>query len=241
MSTVRKGTALVTGGARRIGLDIAIQLSLLGFRVALRYNKSKTEALQAQKDIVAIGGSCELFSCDLNDPKETGGLIKTVRKQFPDLQLLINNASVFERASLTDFTSESFDKHMSVNLKAPMILIKDFAKICKAGHIINIIDTNYVKNQTSHLTYLLSKKGLADITKIAALELAPDIRVNAIAPGYILPPEDVGRLSMGTRTKSIPLQAQGDITSATRTIEFLVSNPYVTGQTIFIDGGEHLV
>src|SRR3989338_8191361 len=184
-----RDAVLITGAAKRIGKSIALLLAVLGFDVAVYYNRSKKEALQTAGEIESYGVRCELFSCDLSSEKNVRPLVSAVLKKFPNLSLLINSASIFEKSSLTD--SRAFDRHFRVNFKTPYILSSEFAKICKQGQIINILDTHITQNKSAFAAYLLSKKSLADFTKLAAVEFAPHIRVNAIAPGLILPPKGV--------------------------------------------------
>lgn len=119
-------------------------------------------------------------------------------------------------------------------------MTQEFAKVCKKGHVINMIDTNIVKNKTQHLTYLLSKKALLELTKLSAIELAPRIRVNGIAPGLILAPTGKGEGHLLARAKNVPLKKQGSPENIVQSVQFLIENTYLTGQIIFNDGGEHL-
>ncbi len=235
------GTALITGGSKRIGQAICLKLSQLGFSIALHYQHSKVDAKKTAQLIKDQDGQCKIFSANLLNEKQVSSLIYKVNQTFPNLNLLINNASIFEKSNLKTATVDSFNKHFAIHLKAPFILTQSFAKICKKGQIINILDTNIVRNGSENFTYLLSKKALADFTKMAALELAPDIRVNAIAPGFILPPTDQTKINLKQRIAKIPLRQQGNIEQIAQTIEFLIKNFYLTGQIIFNDGGEHLI
>ncbi len=225
-----KGTALVTGGAKRIGEGLAFKLAEMGFKIALHCNSSLTAAQDVAKRIQEKKGVCEIFPCDLNDEYAVQTLISTVRKQFPGLNLLMNNASVFEKSDIKTYDLENLKRNFTINLFTPYILTAEFARHCKKGHIINILDTHITKNRTAHFDYLLSKKTLAELTNMSAVALAPDIRVNAIAPGLILPPAG----------KNVPLMRKGNVEDITRAMEFLIKNNYLTGQIIFCDGGEHL-
>ena len=130
---------------------------------------------------------------------------------------------------------------MAVHVKAPYILTQEFARLCKAGSIINILDTHITENRTAHFDYLLSKKTLAAFTQQAAVSLAPKIRVNAIAPGLILPPVAEKADYLNRLAKKIPLKRKGNIENITHAVQFLAKNNYITGQVLFIDGGEHLI
>ena len=236
-----QGAALVTGGAKRIGKAICLSLSSMGYKIALHYHKSGTEAKRVAKTIWQKGGICELFSCDLSDEHQTIALIPSVLKKFSRLNVLINNASIFEPTTIKSSELIWLDRHFAVNFKAPYVLTAQFARKCQKGHIINILDTHIVDNKTSHANYLLSKKALGELTKLSAVELGPYIRVNGVSPGLIFPPAQARTGYLEKRAKNIPLKKKGDVNQITRSIEFLLNNPYLTGQIIFNDGGEHLM
>ncbi len=233
--------ALITGGAKRIGKEISLLLSALGYDIALHYNHSAAEARQTSLQIQSNGVRCETFRCDLSSEKNVSGLISTVKRKFPNLNLLVNSASIFEKSSLIAGSASALNTHFAANLKAPYILSCQFARACKKGQIINLLDTNISKNKTAYSAYLLSKKSLAEFTKLAAVEFAPNIRVNAIAPGLILPPERKNKDYLERLAKRIPLKRRGHPGQIALTVQFLLENDFVTGQTIFVDGGEHLL
>lgn len=236
-----QGTALVTGAARRIGQAIALELASLGYNVALHYHRSKEEAEAVAAEIRQKEVECELFSCDLSDENQISRLMSKVFRKFSDLNLLVNSASLFERSEFAVKDLKLFNDHFAINLKAPFILSCEFFRLCKKGQIINLLDAHIVKNQTSHVAYLLTKKSLADMTKIAAVAFAPHIRVNGIAPGLILPARGETAESLDRMARNIPLKRKGDISTITQSIKFLIENDYLTGQFIFNDGGEHLI
>jgi len=235
-----KGTVLVTGGAQRIGKAICLALSEYGYKIALHYNRSQKEAEALARQIKKDGGICEIFHCDLADEQKTLSLINTVHKKLSKLNLLINNASIFEKSNLKTANINALTRHFDINFKAPFILSSQFAHLCKKGQIINILDTKISKNRTNYLSYLLSKKSLFELTKLSAIELAPDIRVNGVAPGLILPPTNKKTDYLQRLAENIPLRKKGMVKHITQSIQFLLENDYVTGQVIFEDGGEHL-
>ena len=235
-----QGTALITGAARRIGQAIALEVASLGYNVALHYHHSKEPAEAIAAEIRQKGVECGLFSCDLSDEDQTAQLIAKVFKKFPGLNLLVNSASIFERSKFSLQDLKLFNDHFAVNLKAPFILSSEFFRLCKKGQIINLLDTNIVKNKTSHVAYLLTKKSLSDLTKLAAVEFAPHIRVNGIAPGLILPAKGDTAESLDRMAQNIPLKRKGALGYITQSVRFLIENDYLTGQFIFNDGGEHL-
>ena len=236
-----QGSVLVTGAAKRIGKAICLSLSLRGFNIALHYHHSSNEAKTLSEEIRNNRVQCELFCCDLSNTKQTNELVSKVYKKFSDLNVLINNASIFEPATIKSASHNLLRRHFAVNFDAPFILTSQFAKKCKKGQIINILDTHVAHNTTQHATYLLSKKALGNLTKLSAVEFAPHIRVNAVAPGLILPPEQEDEDYLERLTKRVPLQRKGDVDQIAHAIHFLLSNPYITGETIFVDGGQHLI
>ena len=237
----RKGVALVTGAAKRIGKVISFKLASMGYAIALHCNKSTTDAQATASMIKKMGGTCDIFPCDLSIASETSKLVKQVVKRFGELHILVNNASVFTPSKLVSSTIEDIDQNFAINFKAPYLLTRDFAIQCKSGNIINIVDTNVSRNTTAHFAYLLSKKSLANFTKMAAIELAPTIRVNAIAPGLILPPEGQDQSFLEKRAKDIPMKKKGQPADIAAAVEFILNSPFLTGQIIPIDGGEGLI
>ena len=238
---IQKPTVLVTGAAKRLGQVIALDLAKKGFNIALHYHQSKVDAAKTAQQIYKMGGRCELFSCDLSDSKSTGRLIAEVYKSFPGLNLLINSASIFVPNTFGARDLSLFDAHWDINFKAPYILSCEFARILKKGQIINFIDTNVVKFQSRYQDYLLTKKALAEFTKMAAVSWGPHIRVNGIAPGMILPSVNQQKDDRALRAKKIPLQKVGHPQNILDTVDFLLKNTYLTGQIIAVDGGEQLV
>jgi NAD(P)-dependent dehydrogenase (short-subunit alcohol dehydrogenase family) len=235
-------TILITGGAKRIGKALCLALADQGFHIALHYNRSKSEAEKVADQINKSAGTCRLFACDLSDASQADQLIPDVLQHFPKLDILINNASIYKTSLIQSPDATALLKeHFAVNFEAPYVLTSRFAKACQKGHIINLLDTHIADNTTRHAAYLLSKMALYELTKLAAVELAPHIRVNGIAPGSILPPEKSRAGHLERLAKDIPLRKKGDVKQITQTIDFLLNTPYITGQVIFVDGGEHLV
>ncbi len=235
-----KGAALVTGGARRIGAAIARALAQHGYDVALHYRTSTEPAQRTAREITGLGRRCRLFRCDLNDHDETAALVPSVREQFPRLNVLVNNASVFERATLRDTGRDLFERHFNVHFKAPFFLTQAFAEGCSEGQVINILDTRVRRSDPRHAAYTLSKKALLELTRMAARELGPAIRVNGVAPGMILPPPGGVVDELERRSAGLPLKRVGDTANVVAAVLFLIDNPFVTGECVYVDGGEHL-
>lgn len=239
--TPSQGTALVTGASKRIGKALCLSLAAAGYHIAVHYHHSRDEAENLVHLIRKMGKKAEGFQCNLLNVHEANLLIRQAYKKFPDLNVLINNASLFEKSRLIEGDVDHLEKNLMLHLKTPFILMKDFALNCKKGNIINILDAHIVKNNTSHFSYLLSKKALAHLTQLAAVELAPSIRVNAVAPGLILPPDGENDEYLNRLAKNIPLKKKGDVHQITQCVKFILENTYLTGQIIYNDGGEHLL
>jgi pteridine reductase len=236
-----QGSVLITGGSKRIGKSVAISLAEKGYSIALHYHSSKSEAEEGASEIRKHGVQCRLYPADLSIMENINALIPNVLQDFPDLLLLINNASVFHRAYLMDTDSTLFDRTFTINFKAPFFLSRDFAYYCDHGQIINMLDTKISTSLTSYFAYTLSKKALFEFTKMAAKELGPNIRVNGICPGLILPSREFSRREFEKMGTKIPLKRTGNPSDILSAVHFLMDNTYITGETIFIDGGEHLI
>jgi pteridine reductase len=235
-----KSTAFITGGAKRIGRAIALGLAETEFDIALHYGHSLREAEKVASEIKAKGRQCHLFQCDLNHVKDVMQLIPKVFEIFPNCNLLINNASIFEKARFLDTDPDLLNRHLNINLKAPFFLSREFARYCQEGQIINMLDTKISKEVISYFAYAISKKALHVFTRMAARELAPGIRVNGICPGMILPSKDLSENDFKKLSHKIPIQHHGDVHDVFSAVQFLIENPFVTGDCLYVDGGEHL-
>jgi NAD(P)-dependent dehydrogenase (short-subunit alcohol dehydrogenase family) len=217
-----------------------VYLASLGYDIAVHYNSSKDEARKTADYIKSKDVACELFKADLSYEKDILELVPKAVKKFPGLNLLVNNASVFMRSHIRETSFQLMDRHFNVNFKAPYLLSRDFSANVKNGNIINILDTKAAKDRSIYAAYVLSKKALLEFTRMAALEFAPDIRVNGIAPGLILPPEGENDDYLDNLAKKIPLAKKGSVNNVTQSIRLLIDNDFLTGQVIYCDGGEHL-
>ena len=233
---------IITGGATRIGAAIAKSLADYETSITIHYNKSKTNAIRLKKELETLGSEVYLLKADLNNFKQTQVLLKLAYKKMNGLDCLINNASLFENDNLQNFTDKSFIKHLNVNLKAPAILIQSFKKLLKnsEGNIINIIDQRVEKLTPFFFSYTLSKSSLATITKIAAMKLAPNIRVNGISPGPTLRNSRQSERHFKKQWKSVILKKKVELKSICDGIKFLIKNENITGEIINIDSGQRL-
>jgi NAD(P)-dependent dehydrogenase (short-subunit alcohol dehydrogenase family) len=224
--------ALVTGGAVRIGRAIADALAEAGVEVIVHFQTSEKEAQAFWPNVI---------QADLNDPAQCETLIKQAAEEFGPIDILINNAAVFHKTRLLDADVETVMAELQPNLLAPLALIRGFAKQAKSGHIINLLDRRITSHDTDYVPYMLSKKGLEELTKLAALELAPGIAVNAIAPGAILPPPGKEKDTSWEPAGTIPLDIRPDTDDIADAAMYLLKSKSITGQTLFIDGGQNLL
>lgn len=234
-----KKFALVTGAADRIGKAFALALAHIGYDIFLHYNTSNTKAEETKRLIEKKGRQCILKQANFEEKEEVSRLIPDCQKQG-DIEMVINNASRFVKSDIQTEGTALLEELYSVNFVAPYLLTKQFARHCGRGQLINIIDTKINQYQTEHLDYLLTKKSLEHFTHLSAVQLAPDIRVNGIAPGLVLPPEGESGEYVRERAEEVPLRQSGTLEQLTKTLRFLIDNPFVTGEVIHVDGGEHL-
>ena len=257
--------ALVTGGAVRLGRAIALDLAAAGYDIALHYGHSAPAANETAEAIRALGRDCYPVQQDLTDAEALPTLVARAREALPGLSLLINSASAYQQAPISTTTVALFDQQLAVNLRAPFFLTQAFALQVGQGQVINIIDNKIAFNQFQYAAYLLAKQALADFTRMAAVECAPGLRVNGIAPGVVLhftrmaavefaPGLRVNGIAPGVvlpavtrsaeyiawRVAGIPVQRQGRIEDVTQAVRYLLAATFVTGQILTIDGGESL-
>jgi len=235
--------ALITGSAVRLGREIAHHLANNGWDVALHYRSSSKDVADFEAELKTNFPDQHFytFQADLEDINQVEKLIKQVIKRFCQLDLLINSASIFEPSSFKETSVDSLVRHTHVNLVSPFILMRDFANNASNGQIINIIDTRITKNKSDYLSYSLSKKSLWELTKMAALELAPHFRVNAIAPGAILAPAGKDQHYLEKVADLTPMKTPSGVISILKSIDYIIGNEDLTGQLIFCDGGAQLL
>ena len=232
-------TALVTGGAKRIGKAFALFLAQQGYDIALHYNTAAKERQDTVAEIEKEKARCLPLQADLSQPKEVASIFPQVEKGLGKCSLLLNNVSVFNPVSFMDTTESQFDFDMAVNFRAPFFLSQHFAlQAPEESQIINILDCRLTRVNTSYFVYNLSKQALRHFTLMAAKELAPRIRVNAIAPGPALPSETGDPLEAIIRTT--PLQTASPPATLVSALAYLLEARTITGQVLFVDSGLHL-
>ena len=233
---------IVTGGATRIGAAIAEKLSGPNKQIVIQYNKSKSKAENLKKKIQNYGTKIYLVKGDLSKEKDIIKIIKFSKSKMKFFDCLINNASVFENDKLENFSSLSWEKHISTNLKAPALLSKEFSKNVrgKNNNIINIIDQRVFKLTPYFFSYTLSKTGLYTLTKTSAMSLSPNIRVNGIAPGPTIKNKRQSEKHFKAQWKSTILKKQVDINNICNLIKYFIESDSVTGQILNVDSGQSL-
>lgn len=237
-----KRTALITGASKRIGRAIVEHLAEKGWDVVIHYNNSEKEAseLVARLKQKYPGQFFTSMQANLSDEKEVEKIVPQVISETGKFNLLINNASLFKSGYIHETSIQLFESQVNVNLKAPFILLRDFAMYCKNGMVINFVDTRISNNKSNYAAYSLSKKGLWELTKMAALEFGPAVRINAIAPGLTLPPPGEDEQYLNQLAENIPMKKPGGVEPILKSLDFILENDYITGQLLYADGGENL-
>ena len=236
-------TALVTGGARRIGRAIVEDLAANGFAVAIHANESVDEAEAIARTLTVQGATAAVVVCDLADGAATARLIAAASAAIGPLDLLVNNASLFKPDTVEAFDDELWDRHFAVHVKAPSILARDFVRQLPhgmAGSIVNIIDQRVWNPTPRYYSYTLSKSALWMATRTMAQSFAPQVRVNAIGPGPSLPNERQDDQAFQAQVEGLILRRGPALDEFGRTVRFLFDTPSITGQMIALDGGQHL-
>ncbi|MGB7539054.1 MAG: SDR family oxidoreductase [Anaerolineales bacterium] len=232
--------ALVTGGAVRLGRAIALGLAARGADLALHYNTSEAAANQTAEAVRALGRRCVLIGADLRQIDSPGKLFEAASAHYGRTDILINSAAVFERGTLENTSPDLWEKTLAVNLRAPFFLSQEFAAQSKNGDIIFLADSRVRRPTAEFLAYTLTKSALVTLTRSLAKSLAPRIRVNAVAPGAILPPPDEGEEYLQKLVPRIPLNRPGTAEDIVRGVVYLLEASFVTGEVLHIDGGEYL-
>ncbi|MEE8213462.1 MAG: SDR family oxidoreductase [Alphaproteobacteria bacterium] len=241
--TEQPKNALVTGGAQRIGRAISLGLAGAGYGVCIHHHASAAAAQSLAREIVAQGGRAEAIAADLSKEAETARLIARAGDAIGPLDVLVNNAALFERDEIDTATRESWDRHMEVNLRAPFVLTQAFAGALArgvGGNVVNIVDQRVVNLTPHFLSYTLSKAGLWTLTRTLALALAPGVRVNAVAPGPVLPSPRQSEDAFRRQAEATPLGRAVEPEEVAKGVLFVLEAHALTGQMIALDSGQHL-
>lgn len=243
MVNLKGKTVCITGSARRIGKQLVLAAARNGASIILHYGRSKPQAENTAEEIRKIGAKVTVVQADFSDPR---GTLNTFKKTFQDtknLYALVNNASIFESTNFIDTDLDNWQKHLDINLTVPFLLSQAFHSALndRKGRIINILDWRALRPGKDHFPYIISKAALTALTKSLALALAPQITVNGIALGAILPPSD-GTQHLSSIIEPVPMNRWADMEELIDLFLYLLSAPeYITGEIIHLDGGRHLV
>ena len=230
---------VITGSGRRVGRELAKAFAAKGARIAIHCHRSVREAESLLEELGGTAAGHELFSFDLTD---SGKLESAAPALFADASVLINNASVYVRRTLEEETLSDLAEQMNVNCTAPILLMQYFARFgSRPGAVINLLDQAVCRPDQYSFSYGLSKKTLADATRAAALQLAPEIRVNGLAPGPVLPPAEMPQSKMEKTLRTVPLRRPVSLRDLCSGAIFLAENESVTGTILFIDCGQSLM
>ncbi len=243
--------ALVTGAGRRIGRAIALALGRRGVGVVVHYKSSRDEAEEAAAEIRRLGAEAWTLAADLARPGEIAALLTAVADACGRLDILVNSAASFEARPFLEIGAEDWDRVMAVNLRAPFLCLRHAASLMGASPRpvgepalgVNLADLSGVHPWRGYAHHGVSKAALLHLTRVAARELAPGVRVNAVVPGAILPPPgmDPDGPDWRGRGAKLPLGRTGEPADVARAVLFLAENDYLTGAVLPVDGGEHLL
>jgi pteridine reductase len=235
------GTAFITGAGVRVGSAVARALARAGYDLALHANRS-LEPLEALADeLRGLGRAVALYRADLSDPEAVDALGAAVRKAHPSLDVVVQNAALYERVAFEDVTREQYRRMQAVNLEAPFFLTQALLPSLRAGRqplVVHLTDIGGERAVSHYAHYSVSKAGLVMLTRALAVELAPHVRVNAISPGVVVFPEHYDAAAKQAELQHVPMGREGTVEDVARTVLFLAREaPYITGQVIALDGG----
>jgi pteridine reductase len=239
---IKGKTALVTGAGRRIGRALAVALAEEGVNVVAHDRQAlAAETSKVCDEVVGCGAKSWNVIADLEKPQEYESLVARAIQAAGSLDMVINNASLFQPSSLDDIGFGDVMRHVHVNAWAPFVLSREFARLAGSGKIVNILDTKISGQDREHAAYILSKRMLASLTMMCAVEFAPVVTVNAVAPGLILPPAGKDQAYLDGLAKTVPLERHGSPADVADAVLYLLRSDFVTGQVIYVDGGRHLL
>ena len=233
-------TALVTGAAKRIGLAIALALAEEGMNIVIHYHRSATEAQSLVAKLRERGVQAWLLQADFRDPAQSETVIERALELAGSLDLLVNSASDFGSESVPDLTFETLTESLAVNAWAPFALARDFCEKAGHGQVINLIDAGVDGYYFHHVAYTLAKTSLHKLTEMLALQYAPQVAVNAIMPGLILPPPGEAETFLDALSHTVPMGRHGDPDDIAAAAVFLAKSTFLTGSMLYVDGGGHL-
>ncbi len=235
--------ALVTGSGQRVGREIALGLAKRGCNLILHYHSSDEKAAETLREIEACGVRAIAVQADLRDQLELKSLFSTADSSFDRLDILVNSAAIMEKIDFLAVDGDSWYRTMALNLRAPFFCIQESARqmLPGKGVVINISDIAGLRPWASYPVHSISKAGIEMLTQVAAAAFAPDIRVNAVAPGPVMKPDFLDDDRWNEIGAAVPLQRSGNAGDVSRAVIFLCENDYITGETLAVDGGNKLL
>ena len=234
-----RGTVLVTGGAKRIGREICLALFKEEFSIAVHYNTSEYEAITLVEEIKSLGGQASSLKCDLNDSNSVKKLVPKAKEELGEVVGIVNNASLFSYDRLENLSDEVWGKHMRINALAPLLLIDSLHVSSNSrSWVVNILDFKVESPNADYLSYTASRFALYGISSALAIDLAPNVRVNSVAPGHVLTSHVLDQESLNKVQSDSPLGFGPSAIDIANAVTFLATSSSITGQTIFVDSGE---
>jgi pteridine reductase len=243
--TIQSKTALVTGGGVRLGQAMAWALGRAGANVVVHYGRSRQEAEATARELRAMGREAAVVQADFRSGKRSvaEALFAEANRAAGPIDILINSAAIFEEDTLESLSDEHVARHIAINMQSPLFLAQAFVGQLppeRAGHLVNIVDWRALRPKPGHLIYTMTKAALVALTRMLALELAPRVQVNAIAPGAILPPAGARDDYAERLARQIPLRRTGSPDELCRTLLYILQSDFLTGEVICLSGGEQL-
>ena len=240
----QRPVALVTGGARRLGREIALELAARGWDLALHYHRSADEAAATVAELRRHGAAAEAFAADLADEAACRALVPAVLQRFGRLHAVVNNASLFEPDDVHSFGHALMERHWRANVAPALLLAQALHRHLEApqdrGCVINLLDQKLWNPNPDYLSYTLSKAALEAANTLLAQALAPRLRVCGVAPGLTLPSGPMDAAAFDAARRMTPLQRSSTPADVARAVAFLLESPSITGTTLLVDGGQHL-
>ena len=240
MESLNGKTALITGGAKRLGRAFATALAAEGANVVIHYNRSGRDAESLADELAGSGVRAWTIQANLANLDEAAALPSRAQDIAGPIDCIINSASIFPESTLRDVTPESFHTNLDINTLSPFLIGRSFSESGRAGAIVNMLDCMIADYDRKHIAYHLSKRALFSLTRMMAVEFAPLLRVNAIAPGLVLPPAGKDESYLAGLASTNPLQRYGSADDVAAAAVFLLKSSFVTGQVIYVDGGRNL-
>jgi NAD(P)-dependent dehydrogenase (short-subunit alcohol dehydrogenase family) len=244
-TTIRPRTVLVTGAARRLGREIALTLARDGWQVAVHYRGSSEDATKTVADCARLAGASALFHADLEDEAQVRGLLPQVLARFGAVDAVVNNASIFEHDTVASFGFAAMEKHLRCNAGAAIVLAQalhgHLAGRDASGVVVNLLDQKLWNQNPDFFSYTLSKAALEAANTMLALALAPRLRVVGVAPGLTLTSHLLSEAKFKALHAMSPLGRSSTVADVAATVKFALDNASITGTTLLVDGGQHLM